>query len=276
MEIMPSVTAPIKRVAAAHELLWNLTLRELRTKYRKSVLGWTWSMLNPLATVAIYSFVFGHLFGADAPIGMHSGVRTFALYLLCALLPWNFFTLVTNMGMNSMLANAALVKKVSFPREVLVFSNSLHGIVQFSIELLLLTVALVFAGSYFFVWIPVVMIQMLLLALFASGLALALAAGNVYFRDLGYLWQIFTQVWFFATPIVYMPSLIEGKVPNWVEMILKLNPMAVFAQGFRRSMYDNSFPGWDNLGACTAVAMLSMVIGWSIFTKLSRRFAEEL
>jgi ABC-2 type transport system permease protein len=276
MEIMPSVTAPIKRVAAAHELLWNLTLRELRTKYRKSVLGWTWSMLNPLATVAIYSFVFGHLFGADAPIGMHSGVRTFALYLLCALLPWNFFTLVTNMGMNSMLANAALVKKVSFPREVLVFSNSLHGIVQFSIELLLLTVALVFAGSYFFVWIPVVMSQMLLLALFASGLALALAAGNVYFRDLGYLWQIFTQVWFFATPIVYMPSLIEGKVPNWVEMILKLNPLAVFAQGFRRSMYDNSFPGWDNLGACPAVAMLSMVIGWSIFTKLSRRFAEEL
>ena len=107
-------------------------------------------------------------------------------------------------------------------------------------------------------------------------LALALAAGNVYFRDLGYLWQIFSQVWFFATPIVYMPALIEGKVPNWVEMIMKLNPMAVFAQGFRRSMYDNSFPGWDNLGACALVAVVSMVIGWSIFTKLSRRFAEEL
>jgi ABC-type polysaccharide/polyol phosphate export permease len=273
---MSSVLAPVKRVAAAHELLWNLTLRELRTKYRKSVLGWTWSMLNPLATVAIYSFVFGHLFGADAPLGAHSGLQTFALYLLCALLPWNFFMLVTNMGMDSMLANAALVKKVSFPREVLVFANSLHGIVQFSIELCLLTVALVLAGSYFFVWIPVVVVQMLLLALFASGLALALAAGNVYFRDLGYLWQIFSQVWFFATPIVYMPALIEGKVPNWVEMILKLNPMAVFAQGFRRSMYDDSFPGWDNLGACAAVALLSMVIGWSIFTKLSRRFAEEL
>ncbi len=271
-----SLIAPVKRVAAAHELLWNMTLRELRTKYRKSVLGWTWSMLNPLATVAIYSFVFGHLFGADAPIGVHSGVRTFALYLLCALLPWNFFLLVTNTGMNSMIGNAALVKKVSFPREVLVFANSLHGIVQFSIELLLLTVALVLAGSYFFVWIPVVLLQMLLLALFASGLALGLAAGNVYFRDLGYLWQIFSQVWFFATPIVYMPALIEGKVPNWVEMLLKLNPMAVFAQGFRRSMYDNSFPGWDNLGACAAVALLSMVIGWSIFTKLSRRFAEEL
>ena len=271
-----SQLGPIRRVSDAHELLWNLTLRELRTKYRKSVLGWTWSMLNPLATVAIYSFLFGYLFGADAPAGVHSGVKAFALYLLCALLPWNFFMLVTNMGMSSIIANAGLVKKVAFPREVLVFANTMHGLVQFSIELLLLTVVLVIAGSYFFVWIPVIILQMLLLAFFASGLALALAAGNVYFRDLGYLWQIFSQVWFFATPIVYMPALIEGKVPSWAEWIWKLNPMAVFAQGFRRSMYDNAFPGWDNLGACAIVALLSMLIGWSIFTKLSRRFAEEL
>ena len=273
---MGSVFAPVKRVAASHELLWNLTLRELRTKYRKSVLGWTWSMLNPLATVAIYSFVFGHLFGAGAPEGVNSGLETFALYLLCALLPWNFFMMITNLGMNSMLANAALVRKVAFPREVLVFSNSLHAVVQFSIEMVLLTVALVIAGSLFFVWIPVVMLQMVLLTFFATGLALALAAGNVYFRDLGYLWQIFSQMWFFATPIVYMPALIEGKVPGWVEMILKVNPMAVFAQGFRRSMYDGMFPGWDNLGACAAVALVSMVLGWAMFTKLSRRFAEEL
>ena len=273
---MASVVAPIKRVAASHELLWNLTLRELRTKYRKSILGWSWSMLNPLATVAIYSFEFGHLFGAAAPEGTNSHISVFALYLLCALLPWNFFMLVTNTGMQSMLANAALVRKVAFPREVLVFANSLHGVVQFSIEMGLLTVALLIGGSIFLPWIPVVLLQMLLLALFASGLALALAAGNVYFRDLSYLWQIFSQVWFFATPIVYMPSLIEGKVPGWVETILKVNPMAVFAQGFRRSMYDSAFPGWDNLGACALVAVLSMVIGWSIFTKLSRRFAEEL
>jgi ABC-type polysaccharide/polyol phosphate export permease len=271
-----TVFAPVKRVAASHELLWNLTLRELRTKYRKSVLGWTWSMLNPLATVAIYSFVFGHLFGAGAPVGVHSGIETFALYLLCALLPWNFFMLVTSLGMNSLLANAALVRKVAFPREVLVFANSLHGVVQFSIEMSLLTIALVITGSFFFVWIPIVLLQMVLLTLFATGLALALAAGNVYFRDLGYLWQIFSQMWFFATPIVYMPNLIEGKVPGWAEWIFKLNPMAVFGQGFRRSMYDNMFPGWDNLGACALVALVSMVFGWTVFTKLSRRFAEEL
>lgn len=268
--------APVKRVATSHELLWNLTLRELRTKYRKSLLGWAWSMLNPLATVAIYSFVFGHLFRAQAPVGDPSGLEIFALYLLCGLLPWNFFLLVTNTGMNSMLVNAALVRKVFFPREVLVFANSLHGIVQFSIEMGLLTVALLISGSIFLPWIPVVLVQMSLLALFASGLALALASANVYFRDLGYLWQIFTQVWFFATPIVYTPALLEGRVPDWIRIVMDLNPMAIYVEGFRRSMYDGRFPGWANLGACALVAALSMVIGWTIFTKLSRRFAEEL
>ena len=271
-----SLMNPVKRVAASHELLWNLTLRELRTKYRRSVLGWGWSMMNPLATVAIYTFVFGYLFKAQAPVGINSDLQVFALYLLCGLLPWNFFMMVTNTGMNSLIANAALVRKVAFPREVLVFANSLHGIVQFSIEMGLLTVALLIAGSIFLPWLPVVLVQMVLLLLFASGLALGLSAANVYFRDLGYLWQIFSQVWFFATPIVYTPDLIEGRVPSWVEGILSFNPMAVFAQGFRRSMYYSTFPGWDNLGACALVAVVSMVLGWSLFTKLSRRFAEEL
>jgi ABC-2 type transport system permease protein len=271
-----SLMNPVKRVAASHELLWNLTLRELRTKYRRSVLGWGWSMMNPLATVAIYTFVFGYLFKAQAPVGINSDLQVFALYLLCGLLPWNFFMMVTNTGMNSLIANAALVRKVAFPREVLVFANSLHGIVQFSIEMGLLTVALLIAGSIFLPWLPVVLVQMVLLLLFASGLALGLSAANVYFRDLGYLWQIFSQVWFFATPIVYTPDVIEGRVPSWVEGILSFNPMAVFAQGFRRSMYDSTFPGWDNLGACALVAVVSMVLGWSLFTKLSRRFAEEL
>ena len=122
-------------------------------------------------------------------------------------------------------------------------------------------------------WFPVIVVVQ---AVFTIGLALMLSALTVHFRDLKDLLGNVVQLWFFATPIVYMPSLIEGKVPDAVEYVLKLNPMAVFGQGFRRSMYDNAFPGWDNLGACALVALLSMLIGWSIFTKLSRRFAEEL
>ncbi len=233
-------------------------------------------MLNPLATVAIYSFVFGYLFQAKAPVGSPSGTSVFALYLLCALLPWNFFLLVTNTGMTSLVANAALVRKVAFPREVLVLAQSLHGLVQFSIEMSLLAVAMCFAAFTFLPWIPVVLLQMVLLAIFASGFALGLSAGNVYFRDLNYLWQIFTQVWFFATPIVYSETILQGRVPSKLLLLLKWNPMAVFARGFRRSLYDGQFAGWSNLAACAVMSFVSLAIGWWMFTKLSRRFAEEL
>jgi len=99
---------PLVDVYKSRELLWNLTLRELRTKYRRSFLGWGWSMLNPLVTVAIYGFVFGTLFAATAPVGVPSGLTGFAYFLLCGLLPWNFFALVNNLGLGSISGNAGL------------------------------------------------------------------------------------------------------------------------------------------------------------------------
>lgn len=273
---MSRVLEPVRNVFAARELLWNLTLRELRTKYRRSFLGWTWSMLNPLATVAIYTFVFGYLLGSEAPVGNPSELHTFSLYLLCGLLPWNFFTMVTSLGMGSLLSNAALVRKVAFPREVLVFANAIHGLVQFGIELMLLLVVMLIAGSMFLPWLPVIALQILFLLLFSSGVALGLAAVNVYFRDIGYLWEIFTRVLFFATPIIYSVELIEDQVAEPFATILHWNPMAIFVRGFRHSIYDGAFAGWSELLASFIVAALAMSIGWTIFTKMSRRFAEEL
>ena len=233
-------------------------------------------MRNPLATVAVYAFVFGHLFPASPQPGEPSGVDAYALYLLCGLLPFSCFTLVSGLGMGSVLGNAALVKKASFPREVLVFAQSLHGLAQFSIEMGILAVIMLIAGSMFLPWIPVIILQMLLLVLFATGIGLGLAAINVYFRDVSYLWEIFTRVLFFATPIVYSPDILEGRVSGWVEAILKWNPMAVFVRGFRHSIYDGAFAGWAELGAAALAAFISMTLGWMIFTKMSRRFAEEI
>lgn len=274
--LTPSLLRGPRRVAASRELLWNLTLKELRTKYRRSFLGWTWSMLNPLATVAIYSLVFGHLFRAEPPVGSPSGTAVYALFLLCGLLPWNFFVLVTTTGMSSVIANAALVRKVAFPREVLVFSNSLHAAVQFSIEMSLLLVVMSFSGLTFLPWLPLIVLQMLILLVFSSGIALAFAAACVYFRDLSYLWQIASQVLFFSTPIVYSEAVVKDRMPTWLASILQWNPVAVFVKGFRRLIYDGRFMGWSNLLTCSAVAVASLALGWTIFTRLSRRFAEEV
>lgn len=264
------------RVVEARELLWNLTLRELRTKYRRSLLGWAWSMLNPLATVGIYAFVFGVLFESTAPPGDPSGLRGFAYFLLCALLPWNFFALIANLGMSSISVNAGLVRRVAFPREILVFSNVLHACVQFSIELGLLAIVLLIAGSPILPWLPVVLLVTILLVLFGSGFALALSTVSVYFRDMKYLWTIFMQVWFFLTPIVYSPTIVEARVPPWVRFLLDANPMASFVTTYRDLLYDAAGPSTLRILHMIGASIVSIALGWLIFARTSRRLPEEV
>jgi len=263
-------------VYRSRELLWNLTLRELRTKYRRSFLGWAWSMLNPLSQILIYGFVFGTLFDAKAPIGSPSGLDSFAFFLLCGLLPWNFFSLITSLGLGAVSANAGLVRRVAFPREVLVFSNVLHACVQFTIEMVLLFIVLLFGGAHFLPWIPVVILTSFLLAIFATGIAMALSVLAVYFRDVSYLWIIVTQVWFFATPIVYPPSLLEENAPRWIYNILQLNPMNGFVEVYRRLLYDGGAPGWRTMLGLVVISAVSLTIGWTIFHRMSRRLPEEV
>ena len=117
------VVQQLSQLRRSQNLLWNLTLRELRSKYRRSLLGWAWSMLNPLSSMLIYWFVFGVVFGATAPIGDPSGIEIYALYLLSGILPWGFFSLVTNLGLSSLLGNSGLVKKVYLAWETLVFAQ---------------------------------------------------------------------------------------------------------------------------------------------------------
>jgi ABC-type polysaccharide/polyol phosphate export permease len=274
-----NVVAPmhaVTNVYRSRELLWNLTLRELRTKYRRSFLGWAWSMLNPLSQILIYGFVFGTLFNATAPLGDPSGLDSFAFFLLCGLLPWNFFSLVTSLGLGAVSANAGLVRRVAFPREVLVFSNVLHACVQFSIELTLLLLVLLVAGSPFLPWLPVVFLTSVLLAVFATGIAMALSVLAVYFRDVSYLWAILIQVWFFATPIVYPPSLLEERAPTWVQNVLNLNPMNGFVETYRRLLYDASAPGWKTMVGLLTISAVSLTVGWTIFNRMSRRLPEEV
>jgi len=266
----------VSNVVASRELLWNLTLRELRTKYRRSFLGWAWSMLNPLANVAIYWFVFGVLFNAKAPIGDPSGLNGFAFFLLVGLLPWNFFSLVTELGMDAISSNSGLVRRVAFPREVLVFSNVGHAVVQFMIELALLMIVLLFAGSALLPYIPVAIGLTVLLAIFASGFALALSTLSVYFKDLGYLWSIVTQVWFFLTPIIYGPEVIVNRVPVWAQWPLRLNPMVHYVSAYRDAFYDNHLPSLGKVLILASTSALSLVLGWTIFNRMGKRLPEEV
>ena len=266
----------VKQLVGSRELLWNLTLRELRTKYRHSLLGWSWSLLNPLTTAALYGFVFGILFNAVAPLGTNSGLSGFAYFLLCAVIPWNFFSMIVNTGMGSITGNPGLVRRVSFQREVLVFSNVLHGLVQASIELTMLVIVMLIAGSPIIPYLPVVALLTIFLALFGAGIGLVLSALAVYFKDLTYLWGIVMQVWFFMTPIVYAPEILDDALPGWVLTVLDANAMAHYVAAFRDALFHAQVPNTTDLLFCVGAAGLTLAWGWAAFTRLGRRLPEEV
>jgi ABC-type polysaccharide/polyol phosphate export permease len=266
----------LRDLVQSRELLWYLTLRELKQRYRGSFLGWTWSMLNPLSMVLIYTFVFGVAFGVTAPVGKPSGVDIYGLYVLSGVVPWGFFTLVAGLGLTCVTSNAALVRKVAFPRETLVISQVMFSFVQFSIEMSIVCIALAVVGSPLFLHLPMTILLMLTLTVFATGISLMLAVGSVYFRDLGYLWTIISQVWFFATPVIYDPERFAGRVSPLVAGVLHWHPPAVFLRAIRDNIYHGRFPRWSDIVYCFVVAGLSLLIGLRIFRRFSGRIAEEL
>lgn len=266
----------LRRVSASRELVWNLCLRELRAKYRRSFLGWTWSLLNPLTVVLTYGFVFGVVLGATAPLGDPSGLQNFALYLLTGVLPWGFFTLTTGQGLIALSSNAGLVRKVSFPREALVLSQSLFCLIQHSIEMLVLNVMMLAFGVNVLPHLPITIFLIAMNSMFATGIGFILAPTTVYFRDLPYLWQVVTQIYFFMTPVIYTADAIKDKVPDFVSSVLRWNPMAVVTRGFRHTLYDGGSPPLSTFIYLPIVAIGMLSLGLFVFRRLDRRIAEEL
>ena len=263
---------------ARRELLWNLTLRDLRGRYKRSLLGWGWSLLNPIAFMVIYTFAFSVILDSSPDAGDPSGLKSYAFFLMCGLLPWTFFNVSVTTAMGSVVSNGALVRKVAFPREHLVVSTVLAGLFTLGVELLVLSVALAFAGNVVLVWVPMIVLTCVLTAVLATGFGLALAAGNVYFRDLSYLWGIVAQGWFFATPLVYPPAVAESRLAEHGTLLRFYNnqPIAVVARVFRNLMYDLRMPRLIDYGLLTVYALIAVLVGWWIFDRLEGRFAEEL
>lgn len=262
------------RTAVAHRnLLYLLSLKELRTRYRKSLLGWTWSLLNPISQMVIFSFVFLYVFQQTPPVGDPSGVKNFPLYFLSGLLPFQFFSISVTTAIGSVQGGASLIKKVAFPHEHLVFSVVVAQVVTLGIELVVLAVALLVAGAMVLPWLPVMLPLIALLTLFTSGVALALAAANVFFHDVNYLWGIVAQLLFYATPIIYPPDFIENDalraITNW-------GPTGSFIRASHEIMYDNRMPGLGRWMHLLLVSLVTFAVGAWIFQRLSPRFAEEL
>jgi ABC-type polysaccharide/polyol phosphate export permease len=157
-----------------------------------------------------------------------------------------------------------------------VFSEVLFSLVQFSIEMSLLCIVLLFFGSPLLPWLPMIVLLMALLAIFTSGIALVLSVGAVFFRDLKYLWTIVTQIWFFSTPVIYDPARVEEKISGFWYSIYHWNPSTAFVRSFRHVTFDGRGPELVDLAVLVVVSFVSLAIGLAVFGRFSRRIAEEL
>ena len=263
------------RSALAHRnLLYLLSLKELRTRYKKSVLGWTWSLLNPLTQMLIFSIIFLYVFKQVPPTGDPSGMKNFPLFFLCGLLPFNFFSISVGVSMGNGQGGSGLIKKVQFPHEHLVFSVVAAQFVTMLIEFVVLIVALLIGGNMVLPWLPVLLLILMTWAVFVTGVALALSAANVFFHDVNYLWGILSQLLFYATPIIYDAN--NPNLPRLLRIISAHGPTGSFVTAVRNVMYDLRMPSARDLAILVVYAGASFSIGNFIFSHLSPRFAEEM
>lgn len=262
------------RSAVAHRnLLYLLSLKELRTRYKKSVLGWAWSLLNPLTQMMIFTVIFLYVFKATPPVGDPSGLKNFPLYFLSGALPFNFFSISVGVAIGSVQGGAGLIKKVQFPHEHLVFSVIVAQFVTLLIELLVLVTAMLIVGHNVLPWLAPLLVVLMLLALFSTGVALMLSAANVFYHDVNYLWGILSQILFYTTPVIYNAATIDQPI---VKLIANYGPTGSFITAIHNIMYDGRLPGVGRMLQLVVVAGVSFALGLRVFSRLSPRFAEEM
>ena len=262
------------RSAVAHRnLLYLFTLKELRTRYRGSILGWAWSLLNPISQMIIFSIIFLKVFGGVPPRGGASGLESFPLYFLSGLLPFQFFTISVTASIASVRGGASLIKKVAFPHEHLVLSILLAQLVTVCIELLVLSATFLIFGHFMFQWLIPMAVLLILIAVFSTGVALALSAANVFFHDINYLWGIVAQLLFYASPIIF----VIGQVPSpFVNKWAAWTPTGAFVTAAHEILYDNMFPSIERWAYITVWGLVAAAVGSWVFSRLSPRFAEEI
>jgi len=247
-----------------NELVKNLTIKEFKLRYRNSVLGFIWSLLNPLAMMIILTLVFSTL--------LRAGIENFPVFLLPALLAWRFFSVSTSMSLYSIIGNSPLVTKIYFPRWLLVLSSNLANLIGSSLEFAVLFPLLIFLGmkiTYLVLLLPVTLVLEFILII---GVSFILAPLNVYYRDFNEIWNITLQIGFFLCPIIYSISLI----PERYISAYSLNPMTRVIESIRKALYYSTLPTLADFTIILVSGLILLLVGYLVFRKLEPRFAEEI
>ena len=249
-------------------LIQSLVARELKARYRGSVLGFFWSFVNPLLLLSIYSFVFATIMRNTDP-----ETTPYAVFMFCGLLPWTWFSASLTEASGSLISGGNLIKKVLFPAEVLPIVSVLTNMVHFLLGLIILAGFMVWHQHFpvwaHLAWFPIIVAVQLLLTL---GLALILSALTVHFRDLRDLLSNLLTFWFFATPIIYFYAS-DSMAPY--KRIFNFNPFFHIVVAYQEALFfQGSFGAWRGLAAIGTASVVLFVLGYWLFDRLRDSFAE--
>ena len=259
------------------KVLWNYrgfiigtVRREFQTKYRNSLLGVAWMVINPLAMIIVYTVIFSQVMRARLP--GTDGTFSYSIYLCAGVLTWGLFAEIVNRAQNTFVENANLLKKLSFPKLCLPIIVVANALLNFAIVFGLFTIFLLvsgnFPGSIYLALFPVLAIMVA----FAIGLGIFLGVLNVFFRDVGQLFGIVLQFWFWATPIIYPVSIL----PETVRLLMSYNPMATLIEAFQDILVGGRWPSWQNLLPVFILAVAMCVFGIRLFRKHVGEMVDEL
>ena len=272
-----SIMKNLKELYDYRQMIFSLVKKDLRGRYKGSALGFLWTFLNPLLQLVVYSIVFSTIF--------RNNIEKFYLYLFIGLLPWMFFSSSLTVGSVSVISSKDMVKKIYFPREVLPIAYVTSSFVNMLLCFLVVFIVMIIGGidpNSTFHWtallyLPIVMIVEYVLAL---GFAMLASALTVYFRDLEHILGIITMAWMYATPILYDVSmiqniLVEKGMGNLMHLYM-LNPMTPIIVAYHQILYYGQAPDMSTLLSAVVLGRFFLILGYLVFRKLQRGFAEEL
>lgn len=257
-------------IYAYRELLKTNIKKDIRGKYKGSFLGVLWSFINPLLQVMVYAIVFPYLMGTR---GVTTG-DNYVVYLITGIIPWTLFIQIVQQGTTCIKANAGIINKVYFPREILVISQACSAMVNFFISCLIILVFCVFYGvgiSYHLILVPVLAVIQAILSL---GIAFFLAALNVYIQDIEYIVGFILNMGFYASPIVYRIEMFSNS--GILYKLITYNPITMLVNCYRAVFIEHIFPPINMLLVVLVVGLVFLAVGYLVFKKLEKGFAEEL
>lgn len=266
---MLSLFREVKDIYKWRELLWQMTAREIKSRYKQSILGYFWVILTPLAQMLVMSFAFSIILRVSTN---STGNIPYSIFLFVALLPWTLFANSLSSATGSLVANSSLITKIYFPRTIMVISTITAKIIDFFFALSILIIYMVVYQipiTTNILWvIPIFLIQQI----FTLGLALFFAAANLLYRDIQYLLSMILLLWMYVTPVIYPADM----VPEKYKIIFQVNPMAVIINAYRQTILGGGPPKYSSLLVGLLVSFITFLIGFKYFKSREKIFADNI